>query len=260
MTRFRRWPSTSARPVHDWCALDRHLADRLDEALARPAAQQPTWPDRNLAATALDRLHRVAPIVTPTEAARLADRLAAVARGEAFLLQGGDCAETFADNTETHLRANLQVLLRMAGVLGSASGMPVVTVARVAGQYAKPRSQPTDALGLPVYRGDMVNGLEPTYAARIPDPNRMLRAHANATSAMHLVRRLCASSTTDLQVYASHEALLLDYERAVLWLDTGGPAPLLSSGLATSCGSGNGPASSTGRTSPSPNCCPTRSA
>jgi 3,4-Dideoxy-4-amino-D-arabino-heptulosonate 7-phosphate synthase len=219
--RARAWPPAPARPVRDWYALDRQLADRLDEALARPAAQQPTWPDRNLAATVVDRLHRAAPIVTPAESARLADRLAAVARGGAFMLQGGDCAETFADTTEPHLRANLRVLRRMAGVLRSA-GMSVVTVGRVAGQYAKPRSQPTDALGLPVYRGDMVNGIEPTHAARTPDPNRMLLAHAHATTAMRLVRGL----------YSSHEALLLDYERSVLWLDTAGPAPRLSSGLA----------------------------
>ncbi|MDT8909777.1 3-deoxy-7-phosphoheptulonate synthase [Amycolatopsis sp. PS_44_ISF1] len=205
--------------------MDRELARRLDEALARPAAQQPSWPDPARVAEVLGHLDEVEPIVEPAETARLADRLAAVARGEAFLLQGGDCAETFAGNTEPHLRANLRVLARMAEVLAEGAGLPVVRIARMAGQYAKPRSHPVDALGLPVYRGDIVNSPEPTLAARTPDPRRMLQAHADASRAMHLVRAAG-------EVFVSHELLLLDYERAGLWADTGGPQPRLSSGLA----------------------------
>nr|AXL05711.1 phospho-2-dehydro-3-deoxyheptonate aldolase [uncultured bacterium] len=199
----------------------------MTEALARPAAQQPCWPDPERVSAVTEQLHDADPIVAPAETARLSDRLASVARGEAFLLQGGDCAETFADNTESHLRANLRVLQWMAAVLTDMTSMPVVTVARMAGQYAKPRSKPVDAHGLPVYRGDIVNSSASTLDARTPDPHRMLRAHANATTAMDTVRKHCAG-----EVYVSHEMLLLDYERTVLWVDGGGPEPRLASGLA----------------------------
>ena len=111
-----------------------------------------------------------------------------VARGEAFLLQGGDCAETFVDNTETHLRGTIRTLLQMAVVLTYGTSMPVVKVGRIAGQYAKPRSADTDVAGLPSYRGDMVNSLEPTLQARRPDPGRLIRAYANAAAAMNLAR------------------------------------------------------------------------
>nr|AXL06112.1 3-deoxy-7-phosphoheptulonate synthase class II [uncultured bacterium] len=267
---MRRLPHT-ANPAQVLRPVDRLLARRLTEALSRPAAQQPSWPDPERASAVVGRLHRADPIVAPDETALLADRLAAVARGKAFLLQGGDCAETFADNTESHLRANLRVLLEMADVLTRTAGVPVVKVARMAGQYAKPRSNVVDALGLPVYRGDIVNSREPTRAARTPDPRRMLRAHANAAGAMKLVRELCANGAVEpvaahrnltrslvgarpaggtgepffavddepagpapwgSEVYVSHEMLLLDYERAVLWADTSGPLPRLSSGLA----------------------------
>ncbi|MFD7502850.1 3-deoxy-7-phosphoheptulonate synthase [Streptomyces sp. NPDC059850] len=262
MRRFRP-QSDPVGPAHT-----RLLASRLSSALARPAAQQPQWPDPARASAIVRLLHGAKPIVAPHETAWLSDRLASVARGEAFLLQGGDCAETFAENTESHLRANLRVLLRMAGMLADAAGMPVVKIARMAGQYAKPRSNAVDALGLPVYRGDIVNSSEPTAAARTPDPARMLWAHTNASNAMDLVRKLCAgglsephtmhrdlvhtSSTgarhtglpeeigegphvaddRESEVFVSHEMLLLDYERAVLWVDTSGPEPRLSSGLA----------------------------
>nr|AXL06600.1 phospho-2-dehydro-3-deoxyheptonate aldolase [uncultured bacterium] len=220
MRRFR--PTGS--PVHP---VDRLLARRLTEALARPAAQQPCWPDPGRVNAVTEQLHHAEPIVAPAETARLSERLASVARGEAFLLQGGDCAETFADNTEPHLRANLALLERMAAVLTRAAGLPVVTVARMAGQFAKPRSLAVDAHGLPVYRGDIVNSAAPSAAARTPDPHRMLRAHANAAGAMDVVRGVGAGT-----VYVSHEMLLLDYERAVLWADTRGPEPRLASGLA----------------------------
>jgi 3,4-dideoxy-4-amino-D-arabino-heptulosonate 7-phosphate synthase len=207
--------------------VDGHLRRRLDEALARTAAQQPCWPHPERADAVVEQLHRADAIVAPEETARLSDRLAAVARGEAFVLQGGDCAETFADNTESHLRANLWILARMSAALARAGGLPVVTIARMAGQYAKPRSNALDELGLPVYRGDIVNSAEPTAAARTPDPYRMLRAHAHAAGAMDVVRRFGASG-----VYVSHEMLLLDYERTGLWADVAGPEPRLVSGLA----------------------------
>ncbi|MBO0851251.1 MAG: 3-deoxy-7-phosphoheptulonate synthase, partial [Pseudonocardia sp.] len=125
------------------------LRARLDGALALPAAQQPEWPDQAVVRQVRTVLESVPPVTVPEEVDRLRGRLAAVARGEAFLLQGGDCAETFADNTEPHIRGNIRTLLQMAVVLTYAASMPVVKLGRIAGQYAKPRSAPIDALGLP---------------------------------------------------------------------------------------------------------------
>ena len=240
------------------------LRDRLDAALAKPAAQQPSW-DPAQAKAMRKVLESVPPVTVASEIERLSDQLAAVARGEAFLLQGGDCAETFTDNTEPHIRANIRTLLQMAVVLTYGASLPVVKVARIAGQYAKPRSSDTDALGLKSYRGDMVNGFAPQASVREHDPSRLVRAYANASAAMNLVRALTASGLASLhlvhdwnrefvrtspagaryealaseidrgmrfmaacgvndrnldtaEIYASHEALVLDYERAMLRL------------------------------------------
>ncbi|SHF40317.1 class II 3-deoxy-7-phosphoheptulonate synthase [Streptoalloteichus hindustanus] len=248
--------------------LPQELRARLDDALARPAAQQPDWPDPEQARKVRAVLESVPPITVPAEVDLLRERLAAVARGEAFLLQGGDCAETFADNTEPHIRANVRTLLQMAVVLTYGASTPVVKLGRIAGQYAKPRSANTDALGLPSYRGDMVNSLVATPEARVHDPSRMIRAYANAGAAMNLLRALTHAGMADLhrvhdwnkdfvrtspageryealaseidrglrfmgacgvqdsslhstEFYASHEALVLDYERAMLRLDDG---------------------------------------
>jgi len=254
--------------------LPAELRARLDDALARPAAQQPDWPDGRQVAHVRAVLESVPPVTLPPEVDRLQERLASVARGEAFLLQGGDCAETFVDNTEPHIRATIRTLLQMAIVLTYGASVPVVKVGRIAGQYAKPRSAPVDALGLPSYRGDIVNAIEPDAVARVPDPSRMVRAYANAGAAMNLVRALTATGMADLtmvhdwnkdfvresrageryealaaeieralrfmdacgvedyqmhttEFYASHEALLMDYERAMLRLDTRGEQPRL---------------------------------
>ncbi|MGE2833491.1 class II 3-deoxy-7-phosphoheptulonate synthase [Mycobacterium sp. SMC-4] len=252
--------------------LPEDLRQRLDAALAKPAVQQPSW-DAGQAAAMRTVLESVPPVTVPTEIERLKAHLAAVARGEAFLLQGGDCAETFVDNTEPHIRANIRTLLQMAVVLTYGASMPVVKVARIAGQYAKPRSSDVDALGLKSYRGDMVNGFAPDATVREHDPSRLVRAYANASAAMNLVRALTSSGMASLhqvhdwnrefvrtspagaryealageidralhfmsacgvddhnletaEIYASHEALVLDYERAMLRLDNGeGPQP-----------------------------------
>ncbi|ETB02771.1 hypothetical protein O979_10480, partial [Mycobacterium avium subsp. paratuberculosis 10-4404] len=159
------------------------LRARLDAALAKPAAQQPSWPTDQ--ATAMRTvLESVPPVTVPSEIVRLQEQLAQVARGEAFLLQGGDCAETFTENTEPHIRGNIRTLLQMAVVLTYGASMPVVKVARIAGQYAKPRSADIDALGLKSYRGDMINGFAPNAAVREHDPSRLVRAYANASAAM----------------------------------------------------------------------------
>jgi 3-deoxy-7-phosphoheptulonate synthase len=240
------------------------LRTRLDAALAKPAAQQPSWPDDEAAAMRTV-LESVPPVTVPSEIVRLQDQLAQVAKGEAFLLQGGDCAETFVDNTEPHIRGNVRTLLQMAVVLTYGASLPVVKVARIAGQYAKPRSADIDAIGLKSYRGDMVNGFAPDAAAREHDPSRLVRAYANASAAMNLMRALTSSGLASLhgvhdwnrefvrtspagaryealaaeidralrfmsacgvadrnlqtaEIYASHEALVLDYERAMLRL------------------------------------------
>lgn len=194
-------------------------AARLEDAFSRPAVQQPDWPHPGRLRDVIRTLERATPIVTPAEVDRLRSRLADVAAGEAFLLQGGDCAETFAGATDTHILANVKTLLQMAVVLTYAAGVPVVTVARMAGQYAKPRSDGVDCLGLPAYRGDIVNSLEPDPQARIPDPRRMLRAHAESAACMDLVRESTGTALSNLrtaEVYCSHEALLLDYERPLI--------------------------------------------
>jgi 3-deoxy-7-phosphoheptulonate synthase len=243
------------------------LRARLDAALAKPAAQQPNW-SADHAAAMRKVLESVPPVTVPSEIVRLQGHLAQVAKGEAFLLQGGDCAETFVDNTEPHIRGNVRTLLQMAVVLTYGSSLPVVKVARIAGQYAKPRSADLDALGLNSYRGDMINGFAPDAAAREHDPSRLVRAYANASAAMNLVRALTSSGLASLHlvhdwnrefvrtspagaryealateidrglrfmsacgvadrnlqtadIYASHEALVLDYERAMLRMAEG---------------------------------------
>src|SRR5215216_7366887 len=149
--------------------LPRPLAAALADALARPAAQQPPWPDPEYVERVRALLESVPPIAVPTEVDRLQERLGSVARGEAFLLQGGDCAETFVDNTEPHLRGTIRTLLQMAVVLTYGTEMPVIKLGRIAGQYAKPRSSDIDSAGLPSYRGDMINSLEASEHARQPD-------------------------------------------------------------------------------------------
>ncbi|WP_432841637.1 3-deoxy-7-phosphoheptulonate synthase [Dactylosporangium sp. CA-092794] len=199
------------------------LRAEVRAALARPARQQPPWPDEEEVRAARLELAARPPLVTAEEVDRLTEELAAVARGEAFLLQGGDCAETFADNTEAHLRGNLATIRAMAATVGGPTGLPIVLVGRLAGQFAKPRSSDVDALGLPAYRGDIVNGFDPDPAARTPRPQRLLAAYAHAASALNLVRALRAGPP----VYASHEALLLDYEQALLRVDGAAERPRL---------------------------------
>ena len=248
--------------------LPQALAAALSDALARPAAQQPKWPDLDYVERVRALLESVPPIAVPSEVDMLQGRLGEVARGKAFLLQGGDCAETFVDNTEPHLRGTIRTLLQMAVVLTYGTSMPVVKLGRIAGQYAKPRSSDLDAAGLPSYRGDMVNALEPTEQGRRPDPGRLVRAYANAAAAMNLARAITGAGLADLhrlhewnmdfvrassageryervateidrslrfmsacgvddsslrtvELFASHEMLVLDYERAMLRLDQG---------------------------------------
>ena len=173
------------------------IQEKFDDVLARTALQQPTW-DQKQADTVRKILESVPPIVVAPEIRELKKQLADVALGRAFLLQGGDCAETFESNTEPHIRANVKTLLQMAVVLTYGASTPVVKMGRIAGQYAKPRSSDLDENGLPNYRGDIVNGVEADEAARRHDPARMIRAYANSSAAMNLVRALTTSGTADL--------------------------------------------------------------
>jgi 3-deoxy-7-phosphoheptulonate synthase len=189
-----------ARPANDPAEVE---ALGLDHWRSLPRAQTPPWPDQAAVDDVCAVLSTVPSVVAPHEVDSLRARLADVADGKAFLLQGGDCAETFADNTEAHLLANARTLLQMAVVLTYGASVPVVKVSRVAGQYTKPRSQPTDSLGLPAYRGDMINSLNPTEEARVADPARMIRAYANSSSAMNMLRAYVGGGLADL--HAVHD-------------------------------------------------------
>jgi 3-deoxy-7-phosphoheptulonate synthase len=260
---------------------DDALYDQLGTALSRlPAAQQPEWADAAAAETAVRQLRALPPLVFAGECDLLHDRLAAVSRGEAFLLQGGDCAETFGGVTANNVRNKLKTLLQMAVVLTYAASVPVVKVGRIAGQYTKPRSRPTETRGeltLPAYRGDMVNGFDFTDDARSADPARMVRAYHAAAATLNLTRAFIGGGYADLrevhawntdfvrtspagqryerlageiekalsfmraigadpeqlhtvEFFASHEALLLDYERALTRIDSRTGRPYAVSG------------------------------
>jgi 3-deoxy-D-arabino-heptulosonate 7-phosphate (DAHP) synthase class II len=204
---------TGPAGLRDSAAAPEDFGARVTAALRGPAAQQPSWPDPERARAVRERLRQAPPVVQAGDIDRLRDRLSLVARGEAFLLQSGSCAERFADITRTRLRSDVALLRHLAALLAGTSGMPVVNVARIAGQFGKPRSSALDVLGLPAYRGDIVNSGEPDPAARVPDPGRMLRAHSAAMTAMTAIR---AAGAGDTEIFASHEALILDYERSLL--------------------------------------------
>jgi 3-deoxy-7-phosphoheptulonate synthase len=242
----------------------------VDAWRSLPAAQQPSWPDQAALAEVTTELSLAPGLVVAAECDTLRSRLAAVARGEAFLLQGGDCAETFAAVTSGQVRDKLRTILQMAVVLTYGASVPVVKVGRIAGQFAKPRSTDLEEItGLPSYRGDAVNDLEPTELARTHDPRRMLRAYQASAATLNLVRAHTSGGLADLrevhgwttdfvrtspageryerlaqdidralafmracgvdldhepslhavEFYASHEALLLDYEQALTRYD-----------------------------------------
>ncbi|WP_405150815.1 3-deoxy-7-phosphoheptulonate synthase class II [Sphaerisporangium sp. NBC_01403] len=242
----------------------------LDSWRELPAAQQPDWPDPSALERVVTELQGLPPLVFAGECDELKDRLAAVARGEAFVLQGGDCAETFAGATADNVRDKLRTLLQMAIVLTYAGRVPVVKIGRVAGQFAKPRSKPTEIRGgveLPAYRGDMVNGFDFTPESRTPDPARLLRAYHSSAVTLNLARAFTKGGYADLrqvhawnqdfvaespagrryeqlareidqalafmhacradpeefhtvEFYSSHEALILDYDRALTRVDS----------------------------------------
>jgi 3-deoxy-7-phosphoheptulonate synthase len=250
------------------------VLDGLDAWRTLPAAQQPVWPDQDALENALARLRSYPPLVFAGSATTSRAGLPPAARGEAFLLQGGDCAETFAEANADRIRNKIKTMLQMAVVLTYGASLPVIKVGRIAGQYSKPRSKPTeirDGVELPAYRGDAVNDYTFDPVARTPDPRRLLRAYHTSSATLNLVRAFTKGGFADLrhvhewnrgfvanaanaryeamardidramrfmaacggdfdalrtvEFYASHEALLLDYERALTRIDsrTGNP-------------------------------------
>lgn len=241
-----------------------------EELRALPLVQQPYYPDLAALDRTIDSLERLPPLVFAGECDDLRDKLADVAEGKAFLLQGGDCAETFEAVTAQNIKSKLLVQLSMAVVMTYAAQVPVVKVGRIAGQYAKPRSKNTETRGdvtLPAYRGDAINGFAFTAESRAYDPNRLLQVYNSSAATLNLVRAFVKGGFADLRgvhswnaefvrdsqveseyeelaaeidralafmvacgvhdeslstvdFYASHEALLLEYERALTRVDS----------------------------------------
>ncbi|OCC04505.1 3-deoxy-7-phosphoheptulonate synthase [Labrys sp. WJW] len=168
---------------------------------SRPIQQSPVYPDEKALNDVEAALATFPPLVFAGEARKLKRQLAKVAAGEAFLLQGGDCAESFAEHGADNIRDFFRVFLQMAVVLTFAGSSPVVKVGRIAGQFAKPRSAPTEKVGeieLPVYRGDIVNGTEFTADARIPDPRRQLEAYRQSAATLNLLRAFATGGYANL--------------------------------------------------------------
>jgi 3-deoxy-7-phosphoheptulonate synthase len=167
----------------------------------REIRQVPDYPDAEQLSSVERELAANPPLVFAGEARKLRQSLAEVADGKAFLLQGGDCAESFAEFSANNIRDTFKVLLQMAVVLTFGAACPVVKVGRMAGQFAKPRSAPTEKQGdveLPSYRGDIVNGIDFTEADRTPDPTRMLKAYHQAASSLNLLRAFAQGGFADL--------------------------------------------------------------
>jgi 3-deoxy-7-phosphoheptulonate synthase len=166
-----------------------------------PIRQVPGYPDEAALARVEETLHRFPPLVFAGEARRLKERLAAVAAGKAFLLQGGDCAESFAEFHPNNIRDMFKVLLQMAVVLTFGAGCPVLKLGRLAGQFAKPRSSETETQNgqtLPSYRGDIINGLDFDASAREPDPQRMVQAYSQSAATLNLLRAFAQGGYADL--------------------------------------------------------------
>jgi len=167
----------------------------------KPIAQVPDYPDAGAVQTVEAMLADYPPLVFAGEARRLKQELGKVAEGQGFLLQGGDCAESFAEFHANNIRDTFKVMLQMAVVLTFGASLPVVKVGRMAGQFAKPRSAPTeviDGVELPSYRGDIINGIGFDEASRIPDPNRMMNAYNQASATLNLLRAFAQGGFADL--------------------------------------------------------------
>jgi 3-deoxy-7-phosphoheptulonate synthase len=167
----------------------------------RRALQQPEWPDPAAAAAALQRLKASPPLVFAGEARALRDALANAIDGRAFLLQAGDCVESFNEISTMRIREKLKIMLQMSAVLTYGATLPVVKVGRMAGQFTKPRSEATERVGdeeIPSFRGHMVNGEQPVAAARVPDPARMLEGYNQSVATLNLLRAFTKGGYADL--------------------------------------------------------------
>jgi len=174
----------------------------LDYWRTLPISQQPSWPDPDAVAAASAEISTLPPLVFAGEVDILRERLAKAARGEAFLLQGGDCAETFAGATAEAIRNRVKTILQMAVVLTYGASMPIIKMGRMAGQFAKPRSSDTETRGdvtLPAYRGDIVNGYDFTPESREADPRRLVQGYHTAASTLNLIRAFTQGGFADLR-------------------------------------------------------------
>src|SRR3569623_1119239 len=172
-----------------------------DSWRTKPISQMPEYQDQAKIANVEERLRGYPPLVFAGEARRLTEALGQVAEGKAFLLQGGDCAESFAEFSANTIRDTFRVLLQMAVALTFAGAMPVVKMSRLVGQFTKPRSEPTERQGdveLPSYRGDMVNGLAFDPVQRRADPARMVRAYNQSAATLNLLRAFAQGGYADL--------------------------------------------------------------
>ncbi len=168
----------------------------------KPIRQVPDYPDEESLRAVEEKLSSFPPLVFAGEARKLKRKLAKVAEGQGFLLQGGDCAESFAEHSADNIRDFFRVFLQMAVVLTYAGGKPVVKVGRIAGQFAKPRSEPTetrDGITLPSYRGDIINDIRFDEEARRPDPHRMLQAYRQAAATLNLLRAFAQGGYANLE-------------------------------------------------------------
>lgn len=213
---------------------DKSVIEGLDYWRTLPIKQQPLWPNAEAVKSASERLASYPPLVFAGEVDTLRDRLAQAAQGKAFLLQGGDCAETFAGATADKIRNRIKTVLQMAVVLTYAAEMPVIKMGRMAGQFAKPRSSDTETRGditLPAYRGDIVNGYDFTPESREANPERLVQGYNTAVSTLNLIRAFTTGGFADLRevhrwnqgfaknpANAQYEALANEIDRAIKFM------------------------------------------
>ena len=212
--------------------------DSLDHWRNLPIKQQPTWPDADAVATVSAELATLPPLVFAGEVDNLREKLGRAASGQAFLLQGGDCAETFAGATAEQIRNRIKTVLQMAVVLTYGASMPIVKMGRMAGQFAKPRSSDSETRGdvtLPAYRGDIVNGYDFTEGSRQADPQRLLKGYHTAASTINLIRAFTQGGFADLREVHSwnkgfaqnpanqqYERLATEIDRAIKFMEAAG--------------------------------------
>lgn len=217
---------------------DDSVIEGLEYWRTLPIKQQPSWPDPEAAAAASAEIATLPPLVFAGEVDQLRSRLARAAQGNAFLLQGGDCAETFAGATADQIRNRVKTVLQMAVVLTYGASVPVIKMGRMAGQFAKPRSSDTETRGgvtLPAYRGDIVNGYDFTPESREADPRRLIQGYHTAASTLNLIRAFTQGGFADLREVHSwnkgfaanpanqrYEGLAREIDRAIKFMEAAG--------------------------------------